>query len=111
MFTTPTSVPSIGPVAGVSGVQSAADPAPTPAPSSQTSSTAAGSESGSAPLSLPAASPLKLVVAKAESSLAFTYTLVDQVTGRVVAEIPHEAAKDAAARPDYTAGGVVDTVA
>ena len=60
---------------------------------------------------MPAPSPLKLVVAKAEASLAYSYTLVDQITGRVVAEIPHQAAQDAAAKPDYTAGGVVDTVA
>jgi hypothetical protein len=56
-------------------------------------------------------SSLKLVVARAATSMAYTYTLVDQLTGRVVAEIPHQAAQDAAASPTYAAGGMVDTTA
>ena len=112
MFTTPTtSVHPTSPVAAVRGATSATDLPPAAAPTAPKASAPGQDDAQSQPLAPPPPNPLKLVVAKAEASLAYTYTLVDQVTGRVVAEIPHQAAKDAAASPNYTAGGVVDTTA
>ncbi len=112
MLTTPSaSVPQTGPVVGVRAAQPGHDGASAQTPPASAAPAATQADPASTPVPPPASSQIKLVVARADASLAYTYTLVDQVTGRVVAEIPHQAAQDAAAKPDYTAGGVVDTTA
>ena len=103
-------VGAVAPVPPVRGVQSAADGSTATNAQSPDPSAATQAPPPTAPAAA-SASQLKLVVAKSDTSIAYSYTLVDQVTGRVVAQIPHEAAEAAAANPDYTAGGVVDTTA
>lgn len=108
MFTTPTT--SVTPASAPSRVRSVSSATVDTVPVEPKVPAQAVAAQAPAPPPPPApGSQLKLVVAKADTSLAYSFTLVDQVTGRVVAEIPHQAVQAAAASPDYTAGAVIDT--
>ena len=62
----------------------------------------------------PAGRPLidgndRLVIRDGLDNGLLVYTVIDRVTGKVMAQIPREDLARLAARPDYEAGQVVDT--
>jgi hypothetical protein len=62
----------------------------------------------------PAGRPLidgddRLVIRDGVDNGLFVYTIIDRVSGKVMAQIPREELARLAARPDYEAGQVVDT--
>jgi hypothetical protein len=54
-------------------------------------------------------SPQRLVISEGATTGVFIYTILDRATGEVLAQIPREEVVRIAARPDYTAGQVLDT--
>ena len=53
----------------------------------------------------------RLVIREGLEDGLFIYTILDRVSGQVMAQIPREDVQQLAARPDYEAGQVVDTKA
>jgi flagellar protein FlaG len=51
----------------------------------------------------------RLVISEVEATGVYVYTILDRATGEVMMQIPREEVVRIAARPDYTAGQVVDT--
>ncbi len=53
--------------------------------------------------------PKRLVISESKETGDFVYSILDRNTGQVLVQIPREEVARIAARPDYTAGQVVDT--
>jgi flagellar protein FlaG len=51
----------------------------------------------------------RLVIQEGTENGLFIYTIIDRLSGQVMAQIPREDVAKLAARPDYEAGQVVDT--
>lgn len=51
----------------------------------------------------------RLVIREGLEDGLFIYTIIDRVSGQVMAQIPREDVMKLAARPDYEAGQVIDT--
>jgi flagellar protein FlaG len=51
----------------------------------------------------------RLVISEGATTGVYVYTILDRVTGEVLVQIPREEVVRIAARPDYTAGQVLDT--
>lgn len=51
----------------------------------------------------------RLVIREGVEDGLFIYTILDRVSGQVMAQIPREDVAKLAARPDYEAGQVIDT--
>jgi len=51
----------------------------------------------------------RLVIRETLEDGLLVYAVLDRATGQVMAQIPREQAAEMAARPDYSAGQVVDT--
>ncbi len=54
-------------------------------------------------------SPERLVISEGGKTGDYVYTILDRATGQVLVQIPREEVLRIAARPDYTAGQVIDT--
>ena len=50
--------------------------------------------------------PLRLVIEPSGNASGYVYKLFDRVTGRLLVELPRDAAEKMGAEPDYTAGQV-----
>jgi uncharacterized FlaG/YvyC family protein len=51
----------------------------------------------------------RLVISEGATTGVYVYTILDRATGAVLVQIPREEVVRIAARPDYTAGQVLDT--
>jgi uncharacterized FlaG/YvyC family protein len=51
----------------------------------------------------------RLVISEGATTGVYVYTILDRITGEVLVQIPREEVVRIAARPDYTAGQVLDT--
>jgi flagellar protein FlaG len=51
----------------------------------------------------------RLVISEGAETGVYVYTILDRATGQVLVQIPREEVVRIAARPDYTAGQVIDT--
>jgi len=51
----------------------------------------------------------RLVIKEGAQAGVFVYNILDRETGQVLLQIPREDVADIAARPDYSAGQVLDT--
>jgi flagellar protein FlaG len=51
----------------------------------------------------------RLVIKEGADAGVLIYTILDRVTGEVLAQIPREEVVRISARPDYSAGRVIDT--
>jgi hypothetical protein len=89
------------------GAQAAPPVPPATKPSPKTPpSTAGGSSSAEQEA---AVSQQRLVISEGAQTGIYVYTILDRVTGQVLVQIPREEVVKIAARPDYTAGQVINT--
>lgn len=51
----------------------------------------------------------RLIISEGATTGVYVYTILDRATGEVMVQIPREEVVRIAARPDYTAGQVLDT--
>jgi flagellar protein FlaG len=56
-----------------------------------------------------AQAPNRLVITQGNKTGVYIYTILDRATGQVLVQIPREEVLRIAARPDYSAGSVLDT--
>ena len=76
-------------------------PSPSKPPASKTGSSSSSQDSSE--------SQQRLVISEGVTTGVYVYTILDRVTGEVLVQIPREEVVRIAARPDYTAGQVLDT--
>ncbi len=90
--------------ADMMGVQGTAPVQPTIKPSPKKAAT-----SSSPPPADPDESPQRLIISEGEKTGVYIYTILDRATGQVLVQLPREEVVRIAARPDYSAGKVIDT--
>ena len=83
-------------------------PQPGPQPADQNAQASTSSAQASQPSS---AESERLTIQESAEAGVFVYTILDRASGRVLAQIPREEVVQLAARPDYTAGQVINTKA
>jgi flagellar protein FlaG len=82
-------------------VPAATKPSPSKPPASKTGASSSSQESSD--------SQQRLVISEGGTTGVYVYTILDRATGQVMVQIPREEVVRIAARPDYTAGQVLDT--
>jgi flagellar protein FlaG len=76
-------------------------PSPSKPPALKTGASSSSKESSE--------SQQRLVISEGATTGVYVYTILDRATGQVMVQIPREEVVRIAARPDYTAGQVLDT--
>ena len=76
-------------------------PSPSKPPASKAGAASSSQESSE--------SQQRLVISEGATTGVYVYTIIDRASGQVMVQIPREEVVRIAARPDYTAGQVLDT--